>query len=158
MKALNAIFYLYNQIFLRKINLLRMKYFNIVLFSVVWLAVIENRWFKFLFFVDFIHTILPSALMFMILLFGKCHGLSWIIKIIHMDYKQLASLMIWIEWQTRPTQTLRKEFLGTSLAVQWLRLRTSNAGGVGLSPGRGTRLPRGAWPKKKKKKKKDFPV
>ena len=31
--------------------------------------------------------------------------------------------------------------LGTSLAVQWLRLRTSSAGGSGLIPGRGTKIP-----------------
>ena len=31
--------------------------------------------------------------------------------------------------------------LGTSLAVQWLRLRASNAGGTGLTPGWGTKIP-----------------
>ena len=30
---------------------------------------------------------------------------------------------------------------GTSLAVQWLRLRASNAGGAGCTPGRGTKIP-----------------
>ena len=30
-------------------------------------------------------------------------------------------------------------FLGTSLVVQWLRLRAPNAGGAGLIPGQGTR-------------------
>ena len=30
-------------------------------------------------------------------------------------------------------------WFGTSLVVQWLRLRTPNAGGLGLVPGRGTR-------------------
>ena len=30
---------------------------------------------------------------------------------------------------------------GTSLVVQWLRLRAFNAGGVGLIPGRGTKIP-----------------
>ena len=29
---------------------------------------------------------------------------------------------------------------GTSLAVQWLRLCTSNAGGMGLNPGGGTKI------------------
>ena len=37
--------------------------------------------------------------------------------------------------------------VGTSLAVQWLRLRASTAGGTGLIPGQGTKIP----PKKKKK-------
>ena len=39
----------------------------------------------------------------------------------------------------------------TSL-VQWLRLRTSNAGGVGSIPGWGTKIPHAAWQKKKEKK------
>ena len=45
---------------------------------------------------------------------------------------------------------------GTSLAVQWLRLCASNAGGAGSIPGRGTKMiPHATWrdPKKKKKKK-----
>ena len=45
-------------------------------------------------------------------------------------------------------------FRGTSLAVQWLALRASNAGGAGLIPGRGTRIPHVARGSKKKKKKK----
>ena len=35
--------------------------------------------------------------------------------------------------------------------VQWLRLHTSNAGGVGLIPGQGTKNPFAVQPKKKKK-------
>ena len=31
---------------------------------------------------------------------------------------------------------------GTSLAVQWLRLHASIAGGMGLIPGQGTKIPR----------------
>ena len=31
--------------------------------------------------------------------------------------------------------------LGTSLPIQWLRLRASNAGGAGSSPGLGTKSP-----------------
>ena len=34
---------------------------------------------------------------------------------------------------------------GTSLAVQWLRLRTSKAGAVGSIPGRGTKISHAAW-------------
>ena len=41
---------------------------------------------------------------------------------------------------------------GTSLAVQWLRLHASTAGGVGLIPGWGTKIPHAMWRKKKKKK------
>ena len=33
---------------------------------------------------------------------------------------------------------------GTSLAVQWLGLHASNAGGVGSVPGRGTKIPHAA--------------
>ena len=40
--------------------------------------------------------------------------------------------------------------LGTSLVVQWLRLRASTAGGTGLIPGWGTKIPHAVWPKKKK--------
>ena len=34
-----------------------------------------------------------------------------------------------------------KKLLGTSLAVQWLRLHTSNAGGVGSIPGQENTIP-----------------
>ena len=46
-------------------------------------------------------------------------------------------------------------FIGTSLAVQWLGLHTSTAGGMGLIPGQGTKIPQAAQPKKKKKTKYD---
>ena len=39
----------------------------------------------------------------------------------------------------------------TSVVNQWLRLHTSNAGGVGSIPGQGTRIPHAAWHGKKKK-------
>ena len=38
--------------------------------------------------------------------------------------------------------------------VQWLRLCTSHAVGVGLIPGQGTRVPHAEWYYQKKKKKK----
>ena len=47
---------------------------------------------------------------------------------------------------------LQKLFLGTSLAVHWLRLHASTAGGMGSIPGWGTKIPhatRKTWPKKK---------
>ena len=34
---------------------------------------------------------------------------------------------------------------GTSLVAQWLRLRASNARGVGLLPGQGTKSPHATW-------------
>ena len=33
----------------------------------------------------------------------------------------------------------KQDLFGTSLVVQWLRLHATNAGGVGLIPGQGTR-------------------
>ena len=47
-----------------------------------------------------------------------------------------------------------KEKMGTSLAVQWLRLCASNAGGMDSIPGWGTKIPHGVAKKKEKKKKK----
>ena len=41
----------------------------------------------------------------------------------------------------------------TFLVVQWLRLRTPNAGGLGLMPGPGTKIPHAVWHSQKKKKK-----
>ena len=46
--------------------------------------------------------------------------------------------MVHVMWKVR---VLREyEGLGTSLVVQWLRLPTPNAGGLGSIPGQGTRL------------------
>ena len=38
---------------------------------------------------------------------------------------------------------LKSDRVGTSLAIQWLRLLASEAGGTGLIPGQGTRIPCG---------------
>lgn len=40
----------------------------------------------------------------------------------------------------------------TSLAVQRLRLQASTAGGTGLNPGQGTKIPYSMWPDQKKLK------
>ena len=51
------------------------------------------------------------------------------------------------------TQGRKKPMTGTSLVVQWLRLRSPNAGGIGSIPGQGTRIPHATrWGQKKKKK------
>ena len=44
----------------------------------------------------------------------------------------------------------KKKDAGISLAVQWLRLYTSIAGGMGSVPGQGTKIPHASWcgPKK----------
>ena len=48
--------------------------------------------------------------------------------------------------QTNPTEGLFKiTGWGTSLAVQWLRLCTPNAGGTGSISGRGTKIPHATW-------------
>ena len=53
-------------------------------------------------------------------------------------------------WATREN----KLCLGTSLAVQWLRLRTPTAGATGSIPGLGNKNPHATERSKKKKKKK----
>ena len=50
--------------------------------------------------------------------------------------------------RTVPQQETRETFL----AVQWLRLCASNAGGVGLIPGWGIKIPHIVHHKKKKKR------
>ena len=45
-----------------------------------------------------------------------------------------------------------KRILEMSLLVQWLRLLASTAGGMGLIPGQGTKIPHILQQKKKKKK------
>ena len=44
----------------------------------------------------------------------------------------------------------------TSLVVQWLRLSSPNAGGMGLIPGHGTKIQRGVVGKKIRGKETDF--
>ena len=48
---------------------------------------------------------------------------------------------------------MEKEDVGTSLAVQWLRLCAPNVGGTGSIPGRGTKILRAAAKKQTNKKK-----
>ena len=53
----------------------------------------------------------------------------------------------------------RQAFQRTSLAAQWLRLLTSNAGvqwGLSLIPGRGTKIPCAAWCGQKRKMHMEF--
>ena len=67
----------------------------------------------------------------------------------------LLQMLSWVEVPRfpHPSVTLIKiPSPGTSLAVQWLRLRASSAGGAGSIPGQGTRIPHAAWRGKKKKK------
>ena len=45
-----------------------------------------------------------------------------------------------------------KRILEMSLLVQWLRLLASTAGGMGLIPGQGTKIPHTVGSKKEKKK------
>ena len=47
---------------------------------------------------------------------------------------------------------------GASLAVQWLRLRASTAGGTGLIPGQGTKILHAMWHGQKKQKNKKLDV
>ena len=45
-----------------------------------------------------------------------------------------------------------KIIIGTSLVVQWLRLQTSIAGGMGSIPGLGIKIPHAIWHGQKKRK------
>ena len=45
-----------------------------------------------------------------------------------------------------------KKSTGTSLAILWLRLHASNAGGMGSIPGRRNKIPQATQHKKKTKK------
>ena len=59
--------------------------------------------------------------------------------------------------ENKQKQNVYKEIrniLGTSLVVQWLRLCTSNAGGMGSIPGQETKIPCAAWCGKRKKERK----
>ena len=51
-----------------------------------------------------------------------------------------------------PTTWNKKPSLEISLAVQWLRLCTSNAREMGLIPGQGTKMPHAAWCSKTNKR------
>ena len=46
---------------------------------------------------------------------------------------------------------IKSTITGTSLAVRWLGLRASTAGGTGSIPGRGTKIPHFMWHSQKKK-------
>ena len=47
-------------------------------------------------------------------------------------------------------------FLGTSLAVQWLKLHLSMQGGEGSIPGQGVKIPHASGPKSQNIKQKQF--
>ena len=51
------------------------------------------------------------------------------------------------------TKINSKWIKGNPLAVQCLGLHASTAGGTGLIPGQGTKIPQAAWRHQKKKKK-----
>ena len=50
-------------------------------------------------------------------------------------------------------EEIKSNSQGTSLAVQWLRLGASTAGGTGSIPGHGTKIPHATLCSQKKKKK-----
>ena len=54
------------------------------------------------------------------------------------NWKQLYANQSGMEYHSA---VRKNEDAGTSLVVQWLRLRASTAGGTGLIPGWGTKIP-----------------
>ena len=69
---------------------------------------------------------------------------------------KITSLQDTVSKLAETTEKLEKnKMTGTSLEFQWLRLRASNAGGAGLMPGWGAKIPHPTccmvWPKKKKR-------
>ena len=59
-------------------------------------------------------------------------------------------MVYYIENSSKPTGKPLELIIGTSLVVQWLGLHTSNAGGVGLIPGHGTKIQHAVWCGQKK--------
>ena len=56
-------------------------------------------------------------------------------------------------WSKRPLLSNKKNCLGTSLKVRWLKLHISTPGGGGLIPGQGTKTLGAVWCSKKKREK-----
>ena len=64
---------------------------------------------------------------------------------------QISNLTLQPKELEKEEQTkLKASGRGTFLAVQWLRLRASNAGGVGSIPGQGTKILLATWHSQKK--------
>ena len=55
---------------------------------------------------------------------------------------------LWKGKRIRWSESKKKNFSGTSLMVQWLRLHAPNTEGTGLNPGQGTKIPHAVQPKK----------
>ena len=58
-------------------------------------------------------------------------------------FKTSASRTINTEQKIKTMYKVCEE--GTSLVVQWLRLRASNSGSMGSIPGQGTKIPHAVW-------------
>ena len=48
-------------------------------------------------------------------------------------------ILFMVSFAVQKLLSLKMEVPGTSLVAQWIRLRTPNAGGLGSTPGQGTR-------------------
>ena len=81
---------------------------------------------------------------------GKPHELH-IQSIILKQYDTPRSSCIYMR-RARIKKQVYDMLKETSLVVQWLRLCASNAGGTGLIPGRGTKIPYVMWHSQKIKK------
>ena len=63
----------------------------------------------------------------------------------------LSQLMHMLGWVWRQVIRMlydpyKNQLVGTSLVAQWLRLCAPNAGGMGLKPDPGTKIPHATWP------------
>ena len=61
----------------------------------------------------------------------------------HVHLCQINTPSVWL--LTHVSLIVEKSPMGTSLAVQWLRLHASTAGGTGLISGLGTEIPHAEW-------------
>ena len=55
---------------------------------------------------------------------------------------EVCANLLETSWETRAVYIFKDETMGTSSVAQWLGLQAPNAGGPGLIPGQGSKMPR----------------
>ena len=71
--------------------------------------------------------------------------LNYICKRLHFQIRSHPNLSFWVTLSNPPQMSRTLVATRTSLAVQWLRLCASNAGGMGSIPGQGIRFLQASW-------------